>query len=257
VLGRVWAISQLSARKNNDKTPASERETIVGVLADASARDKFWGVRFEAIAAVEGVAAAKNALLAATKDPKARVRTRAVSALSATKDPSLAEVYIQLLNDPSYQVIRAAAVALGQTKSRIAYDPLLKLIDQSSERDTIRISGLRGLALLKDMRALDVGLKYAAIGNLSNTRAAALNLVGATRKDDPRAFNLLASALNESVDSKNFQLLTAAGEGLVALGDARGLVLLQAAGKKWAPQTCSGFESRLRARLATSKPVSQ
>jgi HEAT repeat protein len=62
-------------------------------------------------------------------------------------------------------VIRASASALGQTKSAAAYDALVKLLDQPSWRDTIRASGLNGLAALGDKRALELGIKYYVAGN--------------------------------------------------------------------------------------------
>jgi len=130
----------------------------------------------EAAGSLSGLNEARNALLAATKDADARVRTRAITSLAATKDPTFADAYQQLLNDQSYAVIRAAAVALGQAKSPSAYDSLIKLIDTPSWRDTIRASALSGLAALGDKRALDLGLKYYGAGNRTAVRSAAATL---------------------------------------------------------------------------------
>ena len=68
---------------------------------------KFWGARVEALVALNGVKEAKDGLLAATKDADARVRARAIAALSATKDPSLADTYLPMLSDQSYNVCGA------------------------------------------------------------------------------------------------------------------------------------------------------
>jgi HEAT repeat protein len=197
-------------------------------------------------------------LLAATKDANARVRARAVTSLAATKDATLADTYAQLLNDQSYGVIRAATLALGQTKSVAAYDALVKLIDQPSWRGTIRASALGGLAALGDKRALALGFKYASVGNPANVRAAALTLVGSTGKDDPRTFDLLSTALNQAAESRNFAQMFGAAEALVALGDPRGLTTFQDVSKKLAgsplANALSQFEARLRAKLAPAKP---
>src|SRR5438552_5555109 len=159
VLGRIWALQQLSARMKNDKTTSADRHSITNAISNAAAKDQFWGTRLEAATALNGSKDAKDALLTATKDANARVRAQAVKSLATTKDASLADAYQQLLNDQSYAVIRAAAPALGQTKSPTAYDSLMKIIDAPSWRDTIRASALSGLAALGDKRALDPSLK--------------------------------------------------------------------------------------------------
>jgi aminopeptidase N len=260
VLGRIWALQQLRQLMNDDKTTGAERLAMIKSIGDAT-KDPFWGTRLEAVGSLNGLTEARDTLLAATKDADARVRARAVTSLAATKDASLAPIYQQLLSDRSYGVIKAAALALGQTKSPDAYDSLLKLIDTPSWRDTIRTSALSGLAALADKRALDAGLKYYAPGNRAGVRAAALTLLGATGKDDPRVFPILNAALTEAAEKRSFGLFFGAAEGLVSLADERGLAAFQDLRKKAGvpPQmvgAISGFETRLRAKLAPPKPAS-
>ncbi len=184
MLGRVWALQQLSAKLNNETTTAADKQQIESLLATALAKDKFWGVRLEAVSALNNSRgdAARAALIAGTRDTKSLVRARAIRALSATKDTSLSTIYLQALNDQSYEVIGEAALALGQTKSGDAYDALIKLIDAKSWHDTIRASALVGLAALGDKRALELGFKFVAGGNQPAVRAAALSLLGAIGK---------------------------------------------------------------------------
>jgi aminopeptidase N len=261
VLGRIWALQQLAARMNDPKTRGADRESIVKAIAEAATKDQFWGTRLEAVTSLNGNREAKNALLAATRDKNARVRARAVNSLAAIKDPSLANVYQQLLDDPSYAVIRAAAVAFGQTKTPFAYEALTKLVDTPSWRDTIRASALSGLEALEDKRALDLGFKYSVVGNSNEVRASGLGLVGAIGKDDPRTFPLITAAMNEGFERLNFALMFGAADALVSLGDQRGLVIFQEMSKKAAssPQIVSAlqsFEGRLRAKLAPQKSTS-
>jgi aminopeptidase N len=261
VLGRIWALQQLKARMNDDKTTAADRQAIIKALTDALTKDRFWGARVDAAGSLSGLKEARDALLAATKDADARVRSRATTSLAATKDPTLADAYQQLLNDQSYAVIRAAAVALGQTKSASAYDSLVKLIDAPSWRDTIRASALSGLAALGDKRALDLGLKYYVAGNRTAVRSAAVAVLGSAGKDDPRVFPILSALLSEAAEKRNFALFLGAGEAIVNLGDQRGLALFQELSKKVGTPppmvgAMSGFENRLRAKLAPSKPAS-
>src|SRR5262249_15619940 len=153
----------------------------------------------------------------------------------------------------SYAVIRAAAVALGQTKNSTAYDTLIKMIDFPSWRDTIRASGLSGLAALEDKRALELGFKYRTAPNPVPVRVAALSLLGSTGKGDARTFDALNDALKESFSRRNLTLLNSAAEALVMLGDERGLAAFQDLAKKTAgsPQLASAvssYEARLRAK---------
>ncbi|MFZ0820559.1 MAG: DUF3458 domain-containing protein [Candidatus Acidiferrales bacterium] len=229
VLGRVFALNELTARMKNAATPAEENSTITKAIASAATGDAFWGVRFDSLGALRGVAGpdARTALLAAVKDKTPRVRARAISNLAALKDASLAGLYLGYLNDPSYNVIRAAASALGATKDPGAYDALNKLLDQPSWRDTIRVSGLFGLSALGDPHAVDAAVRFAARGNLLGVRAAAISVLGSAGKSDPRAYPIIADALTASVESGIFQLYGASSGALVALGDPRAMELVK------------------------------
>ena len=154
LMGRMWALGRLSERRKDKSTPDAEKELIAKSIAASLARDTFWGMRLEDAAALQDVTgdAVKTALMAATKDRNPRVRARAIQALGARKDPTLAALYQEALGDESYGVIRAAAEALGQTKSPSGFDSLVKLLDTPSWRDNIRIAGLSGLAALGDKR---------------------------------------------------------------------------------------------------------
>ena len=258
VLGRIWALQQLATRMNDTKTASGDRQSIIKAIADTATNDQFWGTRLEAVTSLTGSKEAKDALLTATKDKNARVRARAVSALAATKDPSLAVVYQQFLNDPSYAVIRAAAFAFGETKNPSTYNELTKLIDVPSWRETIRASALSGLEALGDKRALELGFKYSAAGNPTGVRASALGLLGATGKDDPRTFALITATFDEGFERRNFALMFGAADALVGLGDERGLAVFQEMSKKAAASQrivsgLSAFEGRLRAKLAPAR----
>ena len=259
VLGRRWALSQLVVRLKDEKTATTERASIRTAIATAVTKDGFWGMRWQAAAALSGSKEAKDALLAATRDKDARVRARAVTSLAETKDTTLADTYMQLINDPSYGVIRAAAWGLGQTKSAAAYDALVKLTEQKSWRDTVRASGLSGLTALGDKRAMELGFKGAVAPNYSGVRAAALTLLANTGKDDPRTLPILAATLNESIERTNFGLFQSAANALVTLGDQRGVAIFDEALKKAGPssqftQTLKNLQQRLKANLAPAKP---
>jgi aminopeptidase N len=228
-LGRIWALNQLGAKLKDLATGADERRLMIDGVTQAVTQDKFWAVRSEAAGALDGVSGdtARRALLAATRDANARVRARAITSLRSTKDPILAATYEQLLNDQSYGVIRAAALALGQTKDPKAYDSLIKLLEVPSWRDTIKASALAALEALGDQRAVNLAYQYTTPGNYSAVRAAALRVIAKLGAKDPRAFPKLAEITKRAFDRNEFSLLMPATEALVTLGDPRGIPLLE------------------------------
>jgi aminopeptidase N len=234
VMGRMWALGQLSERRQAINVADAAKELIAKAISSSLTQDKFWGMRFEDAAALQDATGdvAKTALLSATKDRNPRVRARAIQSLRVRKDPILATIYQEALGDESYAVIRAAAEALGQTKNAAAYESLIKLLDTSSWRDNIRVAGLNGLAALSDPRSLDSALKYSANGNPAQVQAAAMTVLGAVGKDDPRVFPLISETLLKSVAPFNAALFGASGRALVALGDQRGLEVFEQVSKK-------------------------
>jgi aminopeptidase N len=256
VLGRVWALEELTAKMKDKSSSEADKQQIVGQFASALTSDKFWGVRLEAATALNNTPgdSVRTALLAATKDPKPRVRARAIRSLASTQDASLASVYLPFLNDPSYAVIGEAARALGQTKSPLAYDALVKLVDTPSWRDNIRAAALTGSAATGDKRALELGFRYVAVGNSQAVRAAALGILGATGKADPRTFPLVSDMFKQAFARGQFALAIGAAEALVALGDQRGLAVFEAVGKQTNNPQIQGFLMQFagRLRLATA-----
>jgi hypothetical protein len=71
-----------------------------------------------------------------------------------------------------------------------------------------------------------------ASGNPAQVWAVAIALLGAVGEDDPRVFPIVSEALLKSASPFNAALFGASGRALVALGDQRGLEVLEQAGKK-------------------------
>ena len=258
VLGRIWALGELKDRMQNETTAVGERDQITTQVADTLKHDKFWGLRVEsATALATGGEIARRALIEAVKDQNVKVRARVLTSLAESKDPALTDLYRPFLNDQSYAVIRAAALAFGQTRSADGYEVLAKLVETPSWRDSIKISALGGLAALADKRALDLAFRLAAKDNRSQVRGAALRLLGAIGKDDDRVFTLLSETMGLGVEKGDFGLTSASAEALAALGDARGLAVFAAARKKaegtFLVNVLMGFEERLR--LSTMGPA--
>ncbi|MBV9209522.1 MAG: HEAT repeat domain-containing protein, partial [Acidobacteria bacterium] len=229
MLGRMWALYELAGRAKDKTLAEAERQRIADGIGAALKGDKFWAMREEAAEALSGVAGeeARAALIAATKDADARVRTAAVETLAASKDPSLANLYIAMLSDRSYATIGAAAHALGETKAAGAFDALSKLAGVASWRDTIRASALNGLAALGDARGLELGIRSAGGDNPRGVRLAAIALLSAVGKDDPRVFPIISEAFTRAISSGSSSLTTATARALINLGDQRALQVFQ------------------------------
>jgi aminopeptidase N len=254
-MGRMWALGQLTEKLKAAGTAENEKQQISQAITTALAGDKSWPMRTEAAAALSGVPGdtARSGLLAAAKDSNARVRARAINSLGASKDPSLANVYLEHLTDASYATIRESARALGLTKSPVAYDALTKLVDTPSWRETIKVSALTGLTSLADPRALDLGFRYATASNPDGVRGAALALLAATGRDDPRVFPLVSDAFRQATVYRS-PLIFQAGEALVTLNDKRGLEFFEQLRKQFGSDAnvlnfITNYERRLRQGL--------
>jgi len=259
VLGRVWALNQMANLWKNSATSSSDKTAIADEIAKVVTTDKFWAVRLEGATALAEVTSptGRTALLAATKDPNARVRAKAITALAASKDATLASVYQQLLSDESYAVIKAAALALAQTKSPIAFESLAKLSEAPSWHNNVRVSALAALAALGDKRALALGVKFAGQGDYPSVRVAATKLLGIVGKEDARAFAVLSSNLEEAVKNSNSSLVNAAAESLVGIGDPKGVEVLERVTKEGSNTQYAASLTQYRERLKKALVVNE
>lgn len=217
--GRLRAIADIKA---------SHSDTGLKALAEAALRDQFWGVRSDAVRTLSEFRndASKAALVEAAKDKDSRVRRAAIEGLGAFKDPALADLFIKVITtDPSYFAVSDAAHALGQSGSPRAYDALMGMLKQDSWHDMLRGGAMAGLAALKDPRALEIALKYAAPGHGPSLRAAAFAVLGESGKGNEQAFKLLTDALKS--EGLSFELDIAALQALAALGDPRAIPALE------------------------------
>ncbi len=240
VLGRRWAIGELSKIARDQKTSVTDKEKVMSALRGLATSDKSWQIRRAAFSeirqivipqAIPGTApvavklddATVQILLNAAKDGKSLIRAEAIGVLSTTRDAKFADLYLSALNDRSYAVIDNAAVALGNTKNAKAYDSLVRLLNQPSWKSRVQIAGLNGLAALDDKRGLELGFKYAGDKTLpSNVRSAALSVVATSGKSDARAFPLIFDAFKKSLANNEFQNIFSGIQAIVKLADPRG-----------------------------------
>lgn len=228
VLGRLFALKEM--QKILPRATRVEKEKIVNAIVASLSNDKFWGIRRASATALRGLDAeekVRTALIAATKDKNSAVRVAAVVSLSSVKGVSISNVYLQLLNDASYDVVDAATTALGSSKSSAAYDALIKLAGESLNT-RIRISALRGLAELDDVRALELGISLSSSEDM-DVQDEAISLVGRLLKQNQNAFVVLSKYLEKVLAEKNNELIGLTIRALMSLKDRRAIPLLEKA----------------------------
>jgi aminopeptidase N len=217
VMGRVRAALELKTHKS---------DAAMKAMSEALLKDSFWAVRVEAARALAELKtnAARAALIEAAKDKDSHIRREAMRGLGQFNDPKLADVFITAINtDPSYFVIAEAARALGKSNAPQAYDALNKALKMESWADTILAGALGGLGALKDPRAIELMIQYAAPGNRASVRVAAIQALAEVGKGNERVYQALLAAMQDRSLDVVFNTLQAIGE----LGDPRAIPVLE------------------------------
>ncbi len=237
VLGRRWAMSEVE-KKAVAKDP--DRARIVTAIMTSAEKDPFWRIRRAALSVIANIyspdpprgqervtptfdALVEPAIMRLTKDSRSLIRGEAIRLLGETKDSKYADLMLPGLTDQSYFVIDESAMALGKTKDARVYDAIFKLTTTPSWKGRIQIAGLDGLAELGDKRAFDVSFKiYTDKTHAMGVRAAALDVIGATGKGDPRAYPLIFERFKAAYEANNIQEIVNVIQTIVRLGDPRG-----------------------------------
>ncbi|HEX8179947.1 MAG TPA: M1 family aminopeptidase [Pyrinomonadaceae bacterium] len=257
VIGRLWALRQYARLLRASETTEREQETIaVNIATTSGLRDQFWGVRYEAANILKGVRSEPvrvQLLTALQTERNPKVRARIIEALGEYREQRLAATFQRALDEQSYLVIDAAAEALGKTKAAGAYDALMKLLAAPSWREKTQAAALDGLAELGDRRALEVAMRYAGPEHSTDVRRAAVSLLGAAGKSDPRVLPLLLQTLRQSFANNDFTLGVAAAETIYKLDDEQGLKVLRdilvVANKLVSNADLQAFAAQVEARL--------
>ncbi|MGB5015358.1 MAG: HEAT repeat domain-containing protein, partial [Pyrinomonadaceae bacterium] len=195
------------------------------------------------------------AVIRLTKHARSSVRGDALELLGETQDKKHSDRLLAGLNDRSYEVIDQSALAIARAKDPRAFDALSKLTTTASWKGRIQSAGLSGLGELGDKRAFDIGFKAATDKTLpTNARAAALVIVGATGKGDPRAYPLIFEKFKSSFDTSNIPGIISGIQAIVKLADPRGqeafdLLKVKFKDNPGAMQFVNGQEAEFKAAL--------
>lgn len=235
VLGRSWALKELTFEPRIGNSVSQFREKLLTTLSEAVINDSFWAIRSDAIRGLisQYPSAADQpppnfdqqtvtALVSAAKDKDSRVRAAAISGLGRMRDAKYTDLFVAGLGDKSYGVIESSAMALARSKDAKAFDSLVKLVETYSWKNRIRLAGLLGLATLGDKRALEIGFKYADKSYPTAVRSNALGVLASSGKGDERVFPLLLDNFKNGLENNNFQVIFDSFQFFIRLADPRG-----------------------------------
>ncbi|PYU29262.1 MAG: hypothetical protein DMG32_00380 [Acidobacteria bacterium] len=191
----------------------------IAALGEAVARDRFWGVRVQALTALGriGGAQAEKAVLPGLGDAEPWVREMAVEQLGKfSDDPGLAARLAEIAGkDSAYRVRAAALLALGQRKADIAMGTLENAAKTDSPDDVIRRAALRAMGVLGNDQAAPRLLEWLDTGKPMRLRTAAIDSLGKIAKKDESVESRLIALLNDP----DFDIRLAAVYALGERGD--------------------------------------
>ena len=204
---RADAAVALGAIRDND--------AVVNALGEAALRDKFWGVRNEALRALGRInsAAAQKHLLAALSNEQPWVRTVAVEQLGRYRNDGEVAKRLQSVynDDKAYSVRGAALEAMAEDKAPGAEPLLEKALATPSPDDVLRRAALRALGSLGDNSVVPELLEWSAPGKPSALRGIAIGALGRVDVKNHDVTARLISYLSESSFDIRFASVFALG----------------------------------------------
>ena len=192
-----------------------DNEDVINALGESARKDKFWGVREEALRSLGRInsAPAHKVIQAALSNDQPWVRQVAVEQLGRMQNDEeiikrLEKVY---KDDKAYSVRGAALVSLAQDKAPGAADLLEKSLSISSPDDVIRRASLRAMPALGDDSVAPALLEWSSPGKPSALRGIAIGSLGRVDLKNHDITARLISYLNEPSFDIRFAAIFALG----------------------------------------------
>jgi aminopeptidase N len=221
-MGRIYAAQALGELASLEAVQA---------LRQALERETFWGVQTEIAAVLSKVHTpeALEVLLAHVQLPHPKARRAVVTALGEFKEPRAAQALTAVIaqTDASYYVEAEAAAALGKTRT----DGVLAVLQEASQKESwnevIRGGVFRGLAELKDERAISLLVDFTAYGCPPLARYAAIRALGKLGGEKDPAPEVIVNTLTALLDEEHFRTRMATLEALASLNSPKTLPALE------------------------------
>jgi aminopeptidase N len=219
VMGRAEAVEGLKEFQDHPDALAA--------LVHAARHDPFWGVRQEAVKALaesKGDTTREALLAAAREDEKSFVRREALAALGKfAHDDVRAALRGAIANDRSYYAVAEGLKALVKIDRERCEEALLQALEVSSHGEVVLRAACEGLVELKSSAGAEALTGKLAQPLRPDERVVVIGALARLKGDDERYVELLRGEL----DHGRASVRRAAVDGLVALGDPRGIAWLQ------------------------------
>jgi aminopeptidase N len=217
-----WIRQLQTAQDVSDRADAAvalgnikDNDAVTAALGEAARRDRFWGVRNEALRALGHVNSpnARKQVLTALSNEHPWVRQVAVEQMGRFQNDE--ETVKRLLSiykdDKAYSVRGQALQSLAQDKGSGTMALLEKALSTSSPDDVLRRSALRAMGVLGDNAAVPSLLEWSAPGKPSSLRGIAIGALGRVDLKNHDITARLISYLDESSFDIRFASIFALG----------------------------------------------
>ncbi|MEX2375185.1 MAG: HEAT repeat domain-containing protein, partial [Dehalococcoidia bacterium] len=180
--------------------------------------------------------AARDALIAGTRERDARTRRAAATALGNFRDAESAAALTRLLEgdgDRSYYVQSAAAAALGKTLQPGVVETLTGLLGRPAHNDMVTVGALTGLGTSRTAEALSVLLQHIEWGVHQNARRTAVTSLGTLyRWLDAADRERVRERVEDLLDDPWLRVQLSAVAALQAMGEPASTSVLRAAASR-------------------------
>ena len=178
-----------------------DNEAAANALGEAAVRDKFWGVREEALHSLGRISSpqARKQVLAALSNDQPWVRAVAVDQLGKFRGDEDIAKRLQAIykDDKAYSVRSAALQSLASDKVPNAESVLEKALTIASPDDVLRSAALRAMGSLGDNSAVPALIEWSSPGKPSALRGVAIGSLGRVDLKNHDITTRLISYLNE------------------------------------------------------------
>ena len=204
-----WIRQLQSAQDVPDRADAAvalgnikDNDSVTAALGEAARRDRFWGVRNEALRALGRLNSpgARKQVFTALLNEQPWVRQVAVEQMGHFQNDEETVKRLQAIykDDKAYSVRGQALQSLAQDKGAGTMGLLEQALSTSSPDDVLRHSALRAMGMLGDSAAVPSLLEWSSPGKPSALRGVAIGALGRVDLKNHDITARLVSYLNES-----------------------------------------------------------